>query len=553
MSTSTMTPTDRHSPSRPGRQATLAGTGTLLRFMLRRDRVRCTAWVVGIGLLGYYFANAIQLLAEDEAELAEFASLFTDPVGRLMTGPAFGMDTPTFERFFSAGYALFLYLLIALMSVFTVVRHTRAEEQSGRAELMRSNVVGRHATLSATLILVVITNLGAGLLVLAGALAGDFAFEGSLLVAAAGVSTGLFFAGAAAVAVQLSESSRGSSAMAGGLVALAYVIRMGGDMAEQGGSALSWFSPLGWAQQTAPYVEDRWWPLALLLVFAVALTWIGFWLSTKRDLEASLMPTRLGRESARPSLGTPLGIAVKTLKGGLRGWGIALVLCGGMFGAYAQALVDAADDLPEEFAMIFSGETMMLGYLAYMGLFMSIFAAAAGVSALTQLRGEEHRGRAEFGLSAPLSRTTWLGAHLAVLLGGLLTILLLVGLAMGAGAAAVLETDGGDYFLDLVVASLHQTPAVLAVVGIVTALFGWWPRTASPVGWTIVGYAAFMTNFGQILEVPDLFHELNIFGHLSQYPVEEVAWGPVGVLTALGVGGIVLGLLGWNRREINRV
>jgi ABC-2 type transport system permease protein len=34
---------------------------------------------------------------------------------------------------------------ICLMVMFLVVRHTRAEEESGRAELLRSTVLGRHA------------------------------------------------------------------------------------------------------------------------------------------------------------------------------------------------------------------------------------------------------------------------------------------------------------------------------------------------------------------------------------------------------------------------
>ncbi|TLP78957.1 ABC transporter permease [Nesterenkonia sphaerica] len=540
-------------PARASGPATFTGTLGLLRFMLRRDRFRSTVWVAGIGLLGFYFAHAIQVIAEDEAELAQLATLFTDPVGRLMTGPAFGMEAPTFERFFSAGYVLFIYLLIALMSMFTVVRHTRAEEQSGRAELLRSNVVGRHATLSATLSLVVLLNLAAGLLVFGGALTAGYAAEGSALVAAAGAGSGLFFAGTAAISAQLSASARACSAMAGAALAAAYVIRMGGDMAAQGGSVLSWFSPLGWAQQTAPYVEDRWWILALLFGTAAVQLWIGYWLSTRRDLEASLVPTRLGRQYARPALGSPLGLAVRTLKGGLRGWGIGLVLAGLVFGAYAQTLLDAGENLPEEIRQIFTGESMVLGYLAHRGVFLAIFVAAAGVGGLTQLRGEERRGRAELLLSAPVSRTKWLGTHLVVILGGAALLLLLVGLGMGLGAAAVLEADAGRYFVYCVAASVLQLPAVLAVLGIVTALFGWWPRAAGPVGWTLIGYCAFMITFGQLLDLPEVFHQVNIFGHLAQYPVEDVTWAPILALSALGLIGLLSGIWGWNRREINRV
>ncbi|NUL49074.1 hypothetical protein F7P69_28325 [Cellulosimicrobium funkei] len=543
----------KHAPSPAASPSTLTGTATLLRFMLRRDRIRTSAWVLGIGLMGFYFAHAIQIIAGSEQELGSLAIMFTDPVGRMMVGPGFGMDAPTHERFFAAGYVLFIYILVALMSVFTVVRHTRAEEQTGRAELIRTNVVGRHATLTATLILVTVANVIAAGIVWVAALSADYSAEGSALVAAGGLAVGLLFTGAAAVSAQLSESSRGASAMAGGLIGLAYLIRMGGDAAEAGGTTVSWFSPLAWAQQTAPYVEDRWWPLLLPAGFAIVLVALGYWLSTQRDVGASLLPTRLGRPEAAASLGTPPGMAARTLRGPLRGWGISLLLAGLMFGSFAQTMVDAADDLPAEMAQIFAGEDMMLGYLAYMALFMAVFVAAAGVSSIQQLKGEENRGRAEYALSAPLGRSTWLGAHLVVLLAGLVLILALVGAGMGLGAWASLEHDGGRYFGELFLAAVAQIPAVLAVMGIVTALFGWVPRLAGTVGWVIIGFAGVMTTFGGLLELPEIVVDLNLFGHLAEYPVEDIAWAPVLWLSAIGVAGILLGFMGWKRREVNRV
>ncbi len=543
----------RHAPSPAAHQSTLAGTGTLLRFMLRRDRFRTSAWVAGIGLMGFYFAHAIQVIAETEQELLSLTSMYADPVGRMMVGPGFGMEDPSHERFFSAGYALFIYILIALFAVFTVVRHTRAEEQTGRAELVRANVVGRHATLTAALLLTTGSLMLASGLVLLGGLSAGYDAAGSALLAVAGLAVGLFFAGAAAVAAQLSESSRGAAAMAGGLIGVAYLVRMAGDMAEPGGNAVSWFSPLGWAQQTAPYVEDRWWPLLLPAGVAAVLIWSGYFLSTRRDVDASLIPARLGRAEARPSLGTPLGMATHTLKGGLRGWGIGLLLTALMFGGYAQTMVDGADGLPPEMAQIFAGEDMMLGYLAYMAIFMAVFIGAAGVSGLQQLRGEENRGRAEYALSAPVGRTGWLGAHMTVLVAGLLLILALVGAGMGLGAMASLEEDGGEHFGELFLASMHQAPAVLAVVGIVAALFGWLPKAAAPVGWVMIGFGGVMSTFGGMLDLPEAVTDLNVFGHLAEYPVQEISWAPVSVLSGIGAAGVLLGLLGWSRREVNRV
>lgn len=535
------------------RQSSLAATGALLRFMLRRDRFRTSAWVLGVGLLGMYFAHAVQTVAQTQEELESLVVMYADPVGRMMTGPGFGMDAPTYERFYTAGYALYLFILVALMSVFTVVRHTRVEEQTGRAELIRANAVGRHATLTAALAMTTLANVIAAVLVWLAALSAGYQMEGSALVAAGCLATGLFFSGAAAVSVQLSESSRGAAGMAGGLIGLAFVIRMGGDGAELGGNTLSWFSPLAWPQQTAPYVDNQWWPLLLSLGFAAVMTWLGYWLSTKRDVGASLLPTRLGRAEARPWLGTELGLALRTLKGNLRGWGIALLGTSLLFGSFAQTMVDAADGLPDELAQIFAAENMMLGFMAFMTLFMAVFLGAAGVSSVQQMRSEETRGRAEYALSVPTSRSTWLGAHLIVIVAGLLLNLVLVGLGMGLGAMASLQEDGGQYVGDLLLASLAHAPAVLAVVGIVTALFGWLPKAAAAAGWVIIGFGAVMTTFGGLLDLPQALQSLNIFGHLAQYPAEDIDWTPVLMLSGIGLVGIALGLTGWVHREVNRV
>ncbi|WP_029068016.1 ABC transporter permease [Jonesia quinghaiensis] len=548
-STLTTQRTTEHSPA----QATLTGTGRLLRTMIRRDRVRTTAWVVGLGLLGFYFAHAIQVIAEDTSELVSLTVMFADPVGRMMVGPGYGMDAPTHERFFAAGYVLFLYLLCALMSIFTVVRHTRADEQAGRSDLVRATVVGRHAPLTAALILTVLANLAVGVLVFGGAVSAGYAFTGSMLVAAGGVATGVFFGGLGAVTAQLASSSRSASGFAGAVLGLAYVVRMAGDMAAPGGSSLSWFSPLAWAQQTAPYVVDRAWPLLPLVGGGVLLAACGFVLSTRRDVGSGILPTRLGRSSAHSFLGTPWGMAYRTLRGGLRGWGIALVLTAAMYGSFTQTMVDAGDDLPAEFSQIFAGQDMIAGYVAYMSLFLAVFVAAAGVNAMGHLRGEELSGRAELGVSTSMGRGMWLVAHLCVIVAGVFSMLVMIGLVMAATAVATMATPVDGLFTDAMVASVHQFPAVLAVLGVVAAFFGWLPRFAMPIGWLLVGCAGALSAFGPLLELPDAVLSLNVFGHLAGFPVEDITGTPVVALTAVGTLGIVLGLAGWRQRDIHNV
>ena len=103
-------------------RSTITGTGTLVRFMLRRDRIKLPLWIGGLGLYIIYIGAALPQLAPDEAGLAGAAILFESPVGRMWVGPAFGMEAVTFERFFAAAYALYLHLLAALMNILLIAR-----------------------------------------------------------------------------------------------------------------------------------------------------------------------------------------------------------------------------------------------------------------------------------------------------------------------------------------------------------------------------------------------------------------------------------------------
>src|SRR5699024_5181917 len=241
----------------------LAGLGTIVRFILRRDRIRLPVWIAAHGLLVLYIGAALPQLAPDKQDLAGMTTLFSQPVGRMFTGPAFGLDDPTYERLFAAGYAPYLFILASLMSIFLVTRHTRGEEQSGLAELVRAAVTGRHSMLTAALVIVGDANVVSAGLVRAHTIGLGYTLRATSRVGVDPGLTGMVFAGITAITVQINEFSRSAAGMAGAVLGATFLLRAIGDMVEVGGSGLSWASPLGWATQTAPYVHDRWAPLIL--------------------------------------------------------------------------------------------------------------------------------------------------------------------------------------------------------------------------------------------------------------------------------------------------
>jgi ABC-2 type transport system permease protein len=515
--------------------------------MLRRDRIKLPAWAGGIGLFGVYVATAIPAVYEED--ISGVVGMFADPIGRLLTGPGYGFDDPTVERLVGGGYGLYFLLAAALMSILSVTRHTRVEEQSGRAELVRASVVGRHTNLVATLVVALITNVAAGAAMFAAlAGVGGFAPTGSALLAASVALVGLAFAAVTTITVQLTEYSRAAAGLAGGVLGAAFVLRAGGDMAAEGGTLLSWLSPLGWGQQTAPYVLDRWWPLALLVALAVVATAWGFALSVRRDLGASLFAVRPGAPRAHPSLGTPWGLAIRLQRASLIGWTAAMSVAGLLYGGFADAMRGAIDDMPDVFVDLFGADDLLAGYLGYMAMFQALLVSVYAILAVQSLWSEETDGRGEPLLATPVSRTTWLGTSLGVVAVGVVVILVATGAATGVGA--LLVTGDWSLLSDLTAAHAAFVPAPLVVLGLATLLFGVAPR-AIPATWAVVVYGLVTGTFGVLLDLPQMANNLSPFEHLPQMPLEPFALLPVLLLLAVAAATALVGFIGFGRREIN--
>ncbi len=269
MSTTTA-PRLRAAGTTPAQSNAFTGTMDLLRFILHRDRIRFPAWVLGITMLVVYVSNAIGFILDDTT-MQSFAIMASNPIMGLIGGPGYGFEHISVPLIIVGIYGLYIMLATALMSITTISRHTRIEEQTGRAELIRANVVGRHAQLTATLIVVAAMNI-----LTSFAVAGAFYFSearpdslGPVLLFSTSVgAAGLVFGGVAAITAQLSPYSRTGSGIAGIVLAIAFVIRGLGDMsAIQHGNLtwLSWLSPLGWSQQTALSHLGRYIESAILL------------------------------------------------------------------------------------------------------------------------------------------------------------------------------------------------------------------------------------------------------------------------------------------------
>ncbi|WP_147916262.1 ABC transporter permease [Ruania zhangjianzhongii] len=531
----------------------LTGTGTLLRFMLRRDRVRLPAWIVGISIFVPYFFTAFQTLFPSATELAEVAAFTTGPMIGLLGGPGYGLGAElTYFTFFNAIYVLYFMLAAAAMNILLVSRHTRVEEQTGRAELVRANVLGRHAALAATTILAVASNVALFVLVLAGLRGFDAPMSGAALVAA-GISVfGLVFAAVTITAVQISEYSRVASGIAGAVLGGAFVLRAAGDLIGDHGSALSWITPFAWSQQTRAFVDERWWPLLISLTAAVALTILGFVLSTRRDLGAGLRATRRGHDRARAWLSSPVALAWRLHRDSVRGWAIGLIAGGLIYGSTAQPLADSFQDLSGTLGQVLAGGQgdLLTGYLNMMVVMMVIATAIFQVLAVSKVRTEETDGRTEPVLATAVSKQRLLGAHLGVVAVAGVVLLVLSTASMGLTAAA----GTGDWSLlgELTVAGLVYSPALLVVLGLAAALYGLNPRLLG-IASAVLAFSGLAAFFGEMMELPEAAQAISPWHYTPTYPVESVTALPLVVQLAVFTGLAATGIWAFGRRDLRSV
>lgn len=534
--------------SGPGAGA-FTGTATLFRFALRRDRLRLSVWLLALTLGTLATVSEYAALYATAEERAAVAATMDGPAALAMTGPRHYLSDYDVGAMLGHQLLGFMAVLVGLMSVLIVTRHTRNEEETGRAELVRSTVVGHHAQLASALAVAAVANIVLAVLValaLVSTRIDGIGTGAALLYGLAHAVIGLVFAGAAAVTAQVTAHARGASGTALALIGVAYVLRVAGDV---GNDALSWLSPIGWIQRTYVFVDNRWWPLLLCLTTAALTASAGFVLSTRRDVGAGLRPARAGRRTASEALTRPFGLALRLHRATLLGFGGGLFLMGVMYGSILGDAADMVKDIEQvqEALAEIGGSSVAESFASMVMVVIAVVAAVYVVMASLRPRAEESAGRAEPLLATGLSRHRWLGSHVAVAVVGGTALLLAAGLAFGlAGAAST-----GDTALvgELLGAAAAYAPALWVTVGVTVALFGWCPRAGS-AAWVVPVYAFLVGYLGAILRFPDWMIALSPFGHVPRLPASPMSWTPTLVLTAVAAGLILLGLTGFQRRDL---
>lgn len=523
-------------------------TGALVRLALRRDRIMLPAWIAGLVLLAAGSAAAAADLyptVESRVSAANAANNTTALLalyGRVYDPTSLGGISMVKIGGIGA-------VLIALLSIIIVVRHTRAEEESGRLELVGATVVGRYAPLTSALLIAIGTNVVLALVTAVTVAGAGMPTEGSFAFGFAWGGVGIAFAAIAAITAQVSSTARGATSLGSIVLGVVYVVRAVGDTAGPDGPTwMSWLSPIGWGQQFRPYSGDRWWVLLILLGFAAVAVVGAYALVERRDIGAGLVADRLGPASST-RLTSTFALAWRLQRGSLVGWAVSFAGVGLVLGNIAGNVSGFVDSPSAREMVAKLGGTQALtdafisAEMGMMGLIASIF----GIQATLRLRSEETGQRAEPLLASAVSRTGWVWSHLVVALGG--SALLLAAVGAGAGLSHGAQSGDMGRFGPVFASAMMQLPAAWVLTGIVLLVFGAAPRLVV-VGWVALAVFLMLGQLGPLLELDQWAMDLSPFTHIPRFPAADVDPLPLVWLVLIAAALVAAGLAAFRRRDI---
>lgn len=532
----------------PQRSSSFTGTGYLLRLCLRRDRVVLPLWVLllSVPLSTVYVGSTEAVYPMQADRSALVASIMASPAQRAMYGQIFN-DSLGATGIWKAGM---FHLLIAVAVILTVIRHTRADEEAGRTELLDSTAVGRFAGLTAALLLAAGGSLLTGFISTAGLLMLDIPAAGSVAFGLALACSGLVFTAAAGMAAQLSPSARFARGAAFSMLAAAFSLRAVGDAGARA-EFLTWLSPLGWSLQVRPYAGDRFWVLLLHIALTVVLVAVAYRLLARRDVGAGLIPERPGPPRAAPRLAGVIALAWRLDRGSLALWTVGLCLYGLLIGSVTNGIGDEIGNsaVARDMVSRLGGtDAMEQAFIAVAFSMLAMVASAFAISLTLRLQQEESSSRTETLLAGAVGRTRWLVSHLVFAIGGSAAAILIAGLVTGLTYGASAADLTGTLPAVLGTAAV-QLPAVWLSVAVTVALFGLLPRWTAAAWAILVAFVAVYL-LGSLADAPRWLVDLEPFTHIPHVGTGEFTATAPGWLLAIDIALIMLGVIAFRRRDL---
>ncbi|OMG34839.1 hypothetical protein [Actinomyces naeslundii] len=403
-------------------------------------------------------------------------------------------------------------LVLGVVITLRSISLTRAAEDLGRTELLRSTgtgpaagLVGQGLTLALQCLFLGI-GAGAGLLALEEADGTDAVTYGAVLTA-----TCLTVSFAALVLAQLAPDAAAGRSIALGVVGLMY--SGNGMRASKHWDWAGWVSPFRLRTEADPGGDNSWPPILIAVAAGIVVLTLAGVLTSHRDLGQGLVQLPVRRSSSLRVSG-PLTLAIRLNRCQCLAWALLVSLVAGVLVSLGADVVDLARQggiSGGSLGSLLAGDDPGEAFLRYIGQLAGALATAQGVSLALRYSGDERSGRLEMVVSTgnrPLR--ILLSSWLVAALGSGLTLICAT-VAAGYVGRSELDTD----LIDAVRLVAGQWPAALASAAIATALCGAWPRGRG-LAWGPVLVGLGIAQLGGVLDLPKRIRDAGPFAQAGE-------------------------------------
>ena len=494
----------------------IKGTLILTKSNLKRDKFRLSVWLICLTILSFALIGAYSTMMSDNALQEVIIMRATNPAIRMLDSPSPGLSL---GGFYTARGSVLITILIIAMTIQTMNKHTRENEESGVFDLVASTMVGKYAPLLSAVIISIMANI---VIVLATTIA-LYSFELDLLYSFyTGLSfalMGLFMTGVMAIAVQVS-STTSEAAKIGWLSTLFFftISAIGNLLGTFNpetfvvtSNNITYLSPFGWYQQMAIFHENNMYLIIPFIISFIVLMAVAFKLTKKRDIGHGLIPAKKGRKDAKESLLSTYGLYKRLGRRSFLTWFISIVFFGLLFGYVSEEFEKGLAEI-EGLQFIFGDISSTDYFLALIISIVSICLLIFYVLSILRLRKEEVNGTLENVLSSAVTRKKVLLTKVLDSTIDLFIIYIFLAISIYLGAQLV---SSDVSMMALLESSMNNFLAIIVIGSIVVMALGLLPRAS-----TLIAYGLMLISiglgpiFGPMFNVDEKVLNISVFTHL---------------------------------------
>ncbi len=442
-----------------------------------------------------------------------------------------------------------LTIFAAVWGLLAAVRALRAEEDTGRRELVLAGVVSRGGAYATSLVAI---GLGCALLwaaCFAALLLARLPAGASGYLALSACSVIPVFVGVGALASQLAPTRRLAVELSAAVLAIAFVLRVIADTSS-GLDWLRWATPLGWAEELRPFVGPRPAVLLLPLLLATVLLVAAARIAAGRDVGDAVLRAR---DSARPRLrllSSPTAFALRSERLSLTIWAASLGAFAFIIGVISKSISAAgiSKSLERELEKFGGGSTLTpKGYVGFTSIFFVLALSLFACAQVGAARHEESEQQLETVLSMPVDRTHWLAGRIVLALAGTVVLALCVGLFGWIGTTS---QGVGLSLSQMLLSGINAVPTAVLFLGLAALAYALAPRASSAVAYGLVIVAFLWELFGSLLGAPTWLVDLTPFEHVGLVPATALRPDSAGVMLALGALAGGAAVIAFRRRDL---